>query len=341
MSFADEVLAEVRKQIEPTDEPLNEARKRLQLVRDAADSFPGRNRTYRSGSLAVHTMNEPVTDGDGGLVLNRTNYPHLGPDGGGEIPDVVVEDLRNHIGPIIRRTYPNAVVSLSKRGPKVHFHQPLPDGQDPTVDLVVALTRKEGNGLWIPNLKTSKWEPSHPERHVELLNGDTPSFRSIRRKVIRLAKAWNKSTFSTPLAASFVLSVWVWEFLEPGTGVATGLRTLFTKAADRIESGESTVDPAGVSADLQIDIGDASAVIRLRKAADALDVAINADTLEDAQSALAIVFPKYIDDAKINQLSAAAAALQSGKSLGAALLGVPLAGASTTPGARSYGDGDY
>ena len=341
VSFADEVLAKVRNKIEPTNEPLNEARERLQLVRDAADSFPGRNRTYRSGSLAVHTMNEPVTDGDGGLVLNRSNYPQLGPDGGGAIPDDVVEDLREHLRPIIRRTYPDAVISFSKRGPKIHFHQPLSDGQDPTVDLVVALTRKEGPGLWIPNLKTSAWEPSHPERHVELLNGDTPSFRAIRRKVVRLAKAWNKTTFGTPLAASFVLSVWAWEFLEPGTGVATGLRTLFTEAADRLESGDHTPDPAGVSADLQIDISDAAAVNRLRKAAGAVDAAISADTLGDAQSALAIVFPKYVDDPMINQLSVAASVLRPGKAVGAALLGVSGIGASTTPGARSYGDGNY
>ena len=27
-------------------------------------------------------------------------------------------------------------------------------GQDPSVDLIVALTRKNGRGLWIPNVET-------------------------------------------------------------------------------------------------------------------------------------------------------------------------------------------
>ena len=51
-----------------------------------AIGFAGALRTYSSGSIAHHTMIAPVTDGDGGVVLDRRSYPRLGPDGDGEDP---------------------------------------------------------------------------------------------------------------------------------------------------------------------------------------------------------------------------------------------------------------
>src|ERR1039457_34793 len=86
LSYTDDILADVQGQIAADDDVLAEARNRTNLVLDIALVFPGARRTFRSGSLAVHTFNDPVTDGDGGVVLDRRYYPSLGPDGGGEIP---------------------------------------------------------------------------------------------------------------------------------------------------------------------------------------------------------------------------------------------------------------
>ena len=272
MSSLDDLLAEVRTKIEAAKDPLSEARIRLQLVRDSASSFHGVLRTYPSGSLAMHTMNDPVTDGDGGLVLNRIYYPNLGPDGKGDAPGDVVDSLLEHLRPRIRKVYPNATMHTSKRGPKIYFGQPVA-GVDPTVDLVVAMNRREGSGIWIPNLDKGSWEPSDPEKHVELLNGDLAGFRSTRRKIVRLAKAWNNQ-YSVPGASSFEISVWAYEFVEHGQGVAKGLWTLFDKAALRLEAGLATKDPAGVSANLKLLIDAKTMSTRLRKAADHLARAI-------------------------------------------------------------------
>src|SRR5690242_16114538 len=81
MGHTAELLSAVQAQIDAEDVPLKEARVRLQLVRDLSKGFTGSLRSYASGSLAHHTMNEPVTDGDGGLVLDRRCYPKLGPEG--------------------------------------------------------------------------------------------------------------------------------------------------------------------------------------------------------------------------------------------------------------------
>jgi hypothetical protein len=331
MGATADILAEVRAQIDAHPEPLREARLRLNLVKDCATGYPGSLRTYSSGSLAMHTMNHPVTDGDGGLVLDRRSYPNLGPDGGGESPHAVVDDICRAIGPKIRDVYPAARVSESKRGPMITFSEPV-EGQDPTVDLVVALTRQEGNGLWIPNLKADKWEASDPERHVTLLGSGTPSHCSLRRQVIRLAKAWNKQ-YTEPGVSSFMLSVWAYEFMDTGMGVPAGLLALFNKAAARLRAHQPTRDPAGVSPNLKLLLPPEIVLPRLEKAAAGLSEAISNDADEEAaRKALAGVYWRYLDD----DLSRAASSLSAGKALSAGALG--LTGiAATVPPTRSFG----
>jgi hypothetical protein len=336
----DDLLDEVRAQIEADPDVLAEARTRLQLTRDAASSFYGSLRTYRSGSLAAHTMNRPVTDGDGGLVLNRNYYPTLGPDGHDESPVDVAEALRNHIRPIIRETYPNASIHMSKRGPEVHFGDPFSSGEDPTVDMVVAMSRKEGAGIWIPNLETGKWEASDPEGHIDLFNSGGSGFRSTRRKIMRLAKAWNKQ-FATPGASSFMICVWAYEFVESGMGVAKGLTALFAGAAARLEAGEPTKDAAGVSKNLKLNPAVASADManRLRRAEEWMNKALQAETEDELREAMSIVFNKYVDYDGTNAIKASARLLASGKPVAAAAIGVAVSG-STVPKMRSYGGRD-
>src|SRR5690348_2886035 len=105
MGYTAKFLSNVRTEIDAKDVPLKEARARLLLVRDQAIAFPGARRTYASGSLAQHTMNYPVTDGDGGLVLDRRRYPNLGPEGGGETPTEVTKELCTLLGLAVRKTY--------------------------------------------------------------------------------------------------------------------------------------------------------------------------------------------------------------------------------------------
>lgn len=337
MTYLDDQLTDVRERTEASPGPLREARLRLQTVRSAAGSFEGSLRTYRSGSLATHLMNDPVSDGDGGLVLDRRKYPALGPEGGGELPEQVAADLCAHIGPTIRIDYPNAKVHTSKRGPKIHFGQEV-DGQNPTVDLVVALTRRDGDGLWIPNLTKNRWEPSDPEGHLELLNSGAIAARRTRRRITRLAKTWN-GQFEKPGASSFQLGVWALEFVTPRLGIAGGLWTLFDSAATRLEADEPTPDPAGVSEDLKLQHGVTVTAMakRLRTAADHLRTALDSpDDTEVVDTELAQVFWKYLDAPTSNGLKAATGVLKVGAPLLAAAVGVSVAAASD-PRRRSFG----
>jgi hypothetical protein len=335
MGHTTNLLDHVRGRIAAQDLVLGETRTRLQLVRDTAIAFPGALRTYGGGSLAQHTVNHPVTDGDGGLVLDRRHYPELGPDGGGETPTEIAEQVCELLGPAVREVYPKARCGTSKRGPKVWFGQPLEE-QDPTIDLVVALTRRVGKGLWIPNLKKETWEASDPERHTALLNGGPVALRRIRRRVIRLAKAWNKQ-FSQPGLSSFNISAIALASVQPGPGLAEALQRIFADAAASLATGRNTPDPAGVSPPLKLLMPRATVVRRLQAAADALaDALAHDDDLVAVQTALHQVFWDYVDAPGGSQLAQAIAALRPRTPITTASLGLAGPPALLVP-TRAYG----
>ena len=336
MSYTADYLNTIRGRIAANDAVLAEARDRLALASEIAMDFAGALRTYRSGSLAQFTVNHPVTDGDGGLVLNRVHYPELGPEGGGKTPNDIADQLCALLGPEIRQSYPNARCGRSKRGPKITFGEPI-NGQDPSVDLVVALTRREGSGLWIPNLNMRRWEASDPEQHVALLNGGTEPLRRTRRRAVRLLKAWNKQ-WSLPAFSSFHLSAMTLEYIVAGMGLAVALHAVFDGAATFLAGGCNTPDPAGVSKPLKLvnGISREVAVQRLRAAATAMADAIEHD--DDAtkvQSALHRVFRDYVDAPLEDKLAAAVAALRTNR-VTTATLGLGGTPAMVPP-TRAYG----
>jgi hypothetical protein len=72
---------------------------------------------------------------------------------------------------------------------EVTFNDPVTPEEDPSVDLVSALTRKDAGGLWIPDRRATddkkKWSPSHPEKHTELFIEGARELRALRARVAR------------------------------------------------------------------------------------------------------------------------------------------------------------
>lgn len=337
MGHTNDYLKTLRGEIAADDTVLAEARERLALIRRIAMNLPGALRTYPSGSLAQFTVNHPVTDGDGGLVLNRVHYPDLGPEGGGETPNDIADELGALLGPEVREVYPKARCGKSKRGPKITFGEPI-NGQDPSVDLVVALTRREDSGLWIPNLEMRRWEASDPEQHVALLNGGTESLRRTRRRTVRLLKAWNKQ-WSQPAFSSFHLSAMALEYIVAGTGLPAALHAVFDRGATLLATGYNTPDPAGVSKPLKLvnGISREVAVQRLRAAATAMAEAIEYDDDETkVRSALHRVFRNYVDAPAEDRLASAVAALRTSWPVTTKALGLGGTVGAVAP-TRAYG----
>lgn len=335
-----DILNDIREEIAADSDVLKEARARRDLVAEAAMEIDGALRWFRSGSVAHGTVNAPVTDADGGIVLGRRIYTTLGPDGDNEGPDEIVDELCDLVGPILRETYPKAKVKRSRRGLLVTFSEPVSDEEDPTVDLIVTLTRKDTDGLWIPDLDNDKWTPSHPEKHTELFTEGTKALRSLRARVARLAKAWNKQWDEGDRAlSSFNIMTLAWRYVEDASvPVDEGLAGWFRYAHDEIDKGE-TEDPAGVSEPIRLLLSKSVVVKRLGGAADRLEEALaNEDDEDKVKDLLSGVYREYVKP-PAGSKSAMAAALRSNEGVSATKTGLTLGTGPALKKMRTYGDG--
>jgi hypothetical protein len=312
MDFVTRALDDIRHQIAAADASLSEARTRRDLVLKYAATFKGTLRTFNSGSLAHLTVNSPVSDADCGDVLDRRTYPELGPDGGGEGPTELLEALRDHIGPLIRVEYPNAKLTITKRAILIRFHAPLLSGEDPTVDLIVALNRDEP-GIYIPNTDTDSWDASHPEKHTDLLTGGNDALKRVRRRAIRLGKAWNKQ-WDKPGVSSFNLEALALAAVKDGMDEAHALLAVFTHAASELAR-HNTPDPAEVSKPIKL-LHDRDIVVRrFCDARDQLKRAIDAEDEASARVDLCTLFRNYEVIAAVESKAALVGALRAGAPL--------------------------
>ena len=341
------ILQDIRKQIAPNDDTLAAARARRDAVLTAARGFDGWLRDYVSGSIGHRTANND-TDADCGVVLDRRTYPELGPDGEGEGPSVVVERMREHVRNGIKIIYPNVTTELTKRAITFRFHQPLPGGAkgaDPSVDLIVALSRKADEALWIPNRKSDTWDASHPEYHTRVLTAPPADVRQARAHVIRVVKGWNQQTSNATLC-SFNVEALALELIGSSLALDEGVVGWFEYAARSVSKG-NTKDPAGVSSNIKLPVDRDIAVGRLESAAAHLRRAIEHDSDEDVVlEELAAVFVSLVQKTSgADSKAAVAAALRSGNgnfSRTGGIVGAGAAAAGATRAlktTRSFGDG--
>lgn len=223
-------LEDVEKQISAEDATLEEARRRRRETLGISERVGGVLGSFASGSVAMGVVNDPVEDADGGIILDRREYPSLGPDGEGDTPGDIVAELHALVGPAIREIWPKATVHDMKRGITVRMHAPLLSGADPYVDVVVAMNRKDAPGLWIPNLVANCWDASHPPCHVELMLAGTRALRRTRARVVRLGKAWNKP-YADPALSSFNIVALALECITASMPIDKALLVFFEHAA--------------------------------------------------------------------------------------------------------------
>ena len=82
-----ELFEEARERIAVPDDVLKEARKRRDEIRRIVEGEFDTLRTFGSGSLAHGTQNDPLSDADAGMVLDRRVYEGLGPQRGWALRD--------------------------------------------------------------------------------------------------------------------------------------------------------------------------------------------------------------------------------------------------------------
>lgn len=292
MGKTEQYLDRIRSEIAPSDVTLKAVRDRREAVLALAMGFGGELDVFRSGSVAHGTANSD-TDGDGGIVLDRRSHSSLGPDGDGEGPGLVVEQVRAHVRDGIKDSYPSATFRLTKRAIKIKFNEPLDDETDPTVDLIVALERRDAPGLWIPNLGSETWDASHPKEHTKMLLAPPAEPRQTRARVIRLAKAWN-TQYDPVLMCSFNIEALALAAITDKSPLGEGLLTFFEHATSDLAR-RPTPDPAGVSKPIRVEDRE-RAVARLAEARDLVRNALDNDNDDGiVAAAMGDLFPDYID----------------------------------------------
>jgi len=119
--------------------------------------------------------------------------------------------------------------------------------------------------------------------------------------------------------------------------MATALCAVLTKAAARVEAGEATVDPAGVSPNVKLLVSRSIAAKRLRTAAEALTEALDHDDDRDTVlSALSRMFYNYVDDPVPSSFAQKVAVLRRNVPVTTATLGLGGSSVLVRP-TRAYG----
>ena len=320
-------LNNIHAELAPSDDTLSAAKSRRDEVLAKARDYPGILRTYISGSIAHRTANND-TDADCGLVLDRRAYPKLGPDGEREAPNQMVEGVRQFLRERLQEDHPDIRFRVTKRAIKVSFNEPLNDETDPSVDLIVALTRKGGG-----------WDASDPEYHTKVLTDDPAELRRVRAKVIRLAKGWN-TQFAEPGLCSFNIEALALGCIREEHSVPDGLAEFFRFAASDLKK-RLTPDPAGVSKPIKLLMERDTVVGRLEQAAKRMKAALeDDDDKTTVQEAMAGLYWKHVSPPSGSaSKEAIASALRSGNSalgVSGGALSLGSGGPSLKP-TRSYG----
>lgn len=298
MSYAKNILEEVRKDAAPLDEHLDEARRRRDAVLAVAAEFATVRDRYVSGSIAHGTANT-VKDADAGIILDRRSHQDLGPDGDGVGPTEIVGDIRQHLRDSdLHETWEDIGFKVTNRAIKVFFREPLSEECDPTVDLIVALDRKDAPGLWIPKgMEGSNptWDTSHPAKHTELFLPSDIDLRRTRVRTTRLAKLVN-DRYTNWTFSSFNLAALAYFRIEQPQDLDEALYEFYVFAAKDLND-QLTPDPAGVSDAIKLPkrVTKEKAVQRLEKHRDLMEDAIEADSEEDALEALAKLLPEWVE----------------------------------------------
>ena len=339
-NYAEQILGEVRQRIQVEKWVLEETRARRNAVLAAARTFTGATHGFGSGSIAHWTFNrpsskKPVFDGDGGIALDRHIWNELGPDSvAGEGPEAVMRAMARHICAELRDEYPNITYEMQKRAILFSFNEPVGE-VDPTVDLVLCLTRRGKPGYWIPNREKDRWDPSDPETHTELMTAEPKALRVHRARLIRLGKAAIKND-SSPVLIPWNISALALEHVKETGRLSEHLAKFFGYMARSIERGP-TEDPAGISPPIKLPEGitHERAAKRLRYFAEHVQEAVDhADDHARALEALGKVFREQLPEAPRSGADSTADALRGGVTTPAAsaLFGT----VSSEP--RSFGD---
>jgi hypothetical protein len=300
-AIANAVIDVIRARVAVRKEVLDAAKRRRDRVRELAQEHDAARATFNSGSVAHGTANAPLHDTDCGVALDRRKFWDYGPDGGNLPPRPMMESFRDWILPRLRREYAQVSCGITKRALLFEFHETLEfDGDvrtDPSVDLIVALERRDAAGLWIPNTERPGWDPSHPQRHTELFVNSERELRVHRARVVRLAKVAVKNDGEHKVMCSFNIEALALDLVTETAPITSALAEFLLASATEIAA-SLTDDPARVSGPIKLPdkITQAMASRRLEELGQIVAASLGADSEAEVRRIHSAAFGPQIDD---------------------------------------------
>lgn len=296
-----ELLDEARAEIAVTDEELTEARDRRDRIKKALEkAFPA-STTYDCGSVAHGDANTPLKDVDTGVVV--AGAEDYGPGGHGPRP--LMNEARDGIREELEGDYPNLRMTVEGQthAVGVSFGDPVdPDENDFTADVIVTVDNMDSAGIYIPDLPTDGWEPSHPAEHTHLMKQSNQATGSVLARAVRLLKYWN-AHHGSPLC-SWNIKVLALKSITKKVPLPQALLAFFEHAAKSLRDG-LTDDPAGVSDPIELNLPLEEVLERVDDGRVLIEEAINAEDEGRpylAQHKLAELLPEIVPDADADDL---------------------------------------
>jgi hypothetical protein len=337
------LIDDARREIEVTDDELDEARDRRRKIATALlVAFPG-SRIYVNGSIAHGDAITPLNDIDVGVVVADAAKDYgPGRRGPRDLMERARDAIRDHLG----EEFPKLTVTIEgqRRAVLVRFGDPVTAGQqDFTADVIVAIDNPNGAGLLIPNLFVdgrfvNGWERSDPETHLELVKAAIKATEMVFARTVRLLKYWSRR-HSKPMC-SWNIKVLALDCLTEPMPLAEAMQAFFRYAAEALKQNQGlTPDPAHVAEPIELNLPLREVVTRLRTAEGHVTRALNHEAAgrpASAQHELAMLLPDIVPDADPSQVAVEEAARLTGTTKTGTSVGVGAGSTLRIPSSRAW-----
>ncbi|MCY1022128.1 SMODS domain-containing nucleotidyltransferase [Pyxidicoccus sp. MSG2] len=205
LDFLDEQMAELSRQLEPSEAQRSAARKSQRAIREALDSGNMASRIitdYLSGSYARHTAIAPIDDVDIIFVIDPSKWRNPG-SGGRPAPEKVLETFAGAIR--LRRDSSTVMMQRRSVGLKMHHLH---------IDAVPAIETERDGLILIPDRRKEEWILTGPKIHAERATALNQKRGNMFKPLVKILKGWNSQLDEDTAFKSFSLETMALRIFE-------------------------------------------------------------------------------------------------------------------------------
>ncbi|WP_306357927.1 MULTISPECIES: nucleotidyltransferase [unclassified Nocardia] len=264
------------------------ARERRDVFVGALENAKGVVEVVKSGSLQRSTQLQPIHDVDLIVVFDTEEHSSWGQSGASSaqalehVHDLVTSCLGTGSGSVDQLV--RLALHANRNRAVKCFVDPPEQENAFTVDVMPVLRQSDGT-LLVPSTTDERWSTADPEFLIEQVATRQREW-SYFRPLVRVLKDWRLDVRVEGKIKSLVMEVLALECLPRQGNRPNALRSFFTSAAVRVNTGVS--DPAGHCGLIQPDLDVEGLRSALEEAADMADLACDLSTRNDTDSALRV-----------------------------------------------------